>query len=94
MLIFWTKFAQKGYFRSKAEKNKHHSWIQHTQTRLDIRFQLRQSWFFGPNLLNSCRKMPEYKIVWGLCVTQYIWPEFSKREKFGRVEITKKEFSD
>ena len=24
ILIFWTKFAQKGYFRSKTEKNKHH----------------------------------------------------------------------
>ena len=24
ILIFWTKFAQKGYFRSKTEKSKYH----------------------------------------------------------------------
>ena len=29
ILIFWTKFDQKGYYSSKTGQNEHHHWIQH-----------------------------------------------------------------
>ena len=37
ILTFWTKFAQKGYFRSKT-KSEHHYWILHVRIRLGATF--------------------------------------------------------
>ena len=46
ILTFWTKFAQKGYFRSKIEKTEHHHWILHVLIRVCTKFQLK--------LIRSC----------------------------------------
>ena len=40
IFIFWTKFAQKGCFRSKTEKSEHHHWILHIWVGLDTKFQI------------------------------------------------------
>ena len=39
--FFETNFTQKGYFRSKAEKNENHRWIFHIQIWISTEFQLK-----------------------------------------------------
>ena len=41
ILDFWTKFSQKGYFRSKKEKNENYHWILHIWINLSTEFQLK-----------------------------------------------------
>ena len=41
ILIFWTKFRQKGYFSSKTRKSEQHHWILHIGIRLATKFHLR-----------------------------------------------------
>ena len=40
-MIFGKNFQKKGYFRSKAQKNKHPYWILHIRINLSTNFQLR-----------------------------------------------------
>ena len=52
ILIFWTKFAQKGYLYSKTKKSEQYHWILHIRIRLDAIFlgamalldRSRESW--------------------------------------------------
>ena len=41
-MIFWIKFAQKGFFPSKTEESKHHHWIQHIPISLHSKFYFKQ----------------------------------------------------
>ena len=41
ILDFWTKFIQKGYFRSKKEKNENYHWILHIWINLSTEFLLK-----------------------------------------------------
>ena len=40
ILVFWTKFALKGYFWSKTEKSHHHHWIVYIQISTNTKFGL------------------------------------------------------
>ena len=54
ILILWTKFAQKAYFRSKTKSEQHH-WILHIWISLGTTFQLKTENF--DFLDQICRKM-------------------------------------
>ena len=41
ILIFWTKFYQKEYFRSKTGKSEHHHGMLHIRISVDTKFQLK-----------------------------------------------------
>ena len=40
ILIFWTKFAQKGFSQSENGKSQHHHWILYIRINLGAKFQL------------------------------------------------------
>ena len=40
-MTFWTKFASKGYFQSKAKKNKHYDWVLDIRISLGTKFQVK-----------------------------------------------------
>ena len=48
ILIFWTSFPQKGYFRSKTKKSDHHLWILHIRiiwgTKLELKLTILIFW--------------------------------------------------
>ena len=52
ILIFWTKFAQKGYFRSKTKKNEQHHWILHIRIRAGAIFPY--FYFYGTSSQSIC----------------------------------------
>ena len=43
ILIFWTKFAPKGYFRLKTENIEHYYWILHIRISLGTKFHFKQT---------------------------------------------------
>ena len=49
-MIFWTKYAQKGYLLSKTEKLNTTNWILHIQISLGTKFHLKKFWILGTNL--------------------------------------------
>ena len=64
-MIFWTKFAQKGYFQSKTEKNKNHNRTRHSQMRLGTKFLLKQTILnFRTIFVLWVEKSPNVKFRW------------------------------
>ena len=68
ILIFWVKFVQKGYFRSKTKKvnwiQKGHHWILYIPSRLAIEFHLKLPilffWTKFPRKKISCWKQKKW----------------------------------
>ena len=72
ILMFWTKFAQKGYFPSKTEKSEYHYWILHIRVSFCTKFELKLTIlgvFFDP-ISGRKRKNPPVRA--SVVVTYYI----------------------
>ena len=53
--MFWNKFAHKGYFWSKTEKNDHHPWIRHLRISLGTKIQFRVTILISLSKFNQKR---------------------------------------
>ena len=70
ILIFLTKFFQKGRFQSKTEKKERHRWVLHIRISLGTKFELKLIILIFWNFRSKTEKTHLYVRPW--CISYYI----------------------